>query len=61
MLLKILNCDTIISPVVGDKCLCLTYYVHFTGIKDVTDCKNVRSGKLQTDDTETQSDSQTDA
>ena len=33
MLFKILNCDTIIAPVVGDKCLCLTYYVHLAGIK----------------------------
>ena len=61
MLFKILNCDTIIAPVVGDKCLCLTYYVHLAGIKEAIDYKNVRSGKLQTDDTETQSDSQTDA
>jgi len=46
---------------VGDKYLYLTYYVHLVGIKEVIDCTKARSGKLQTDDTETQSDSQTDA
>jgi hypothetical protein len=25
----------------------LTYYVHFVGIKEVVDCKNAWSGKLE--------------
>jgi hypothetical protein len=34
----------------GDKYLYLTYYVHLVGIKEVIDCNNARSGKLQIDD-----------
>ena len=40
----------------GDKYLYLTYYVYLVGIEEVIDCKNARSGKLQIDHTETQSD-----
>jgi hypothetical protein len=61
MLVKILNFSTLVSPVVGDKYLYLTYYIHLVAIKEVIDCKNARSGKLQIFDTETQSDRQTDA
>jgi hypothetical protein len=39
----------------------LTYNVQLVGIKEVTDCKNARSGNLQIDDTETQSDRRTEA
>ena len=28
----------------------LTYYVRLVGIKEVTDCRNARCGKLQNDD-----------
>ena len=59
MLLKILNFSTLVSPVMGDKYMYLTYYVHLVAIKQVTDCKNARSGNLQIVYTETQSDSQT--
>jgi hypothetical protein len=38
----------------------LTYNLQLAGIKEVTDCKNAWSGKLQINDTETHSDRQTE-
>jgi hypothetical protein len=35
------------QEVVGDKYIYLTYYVHLVGIKQMTDCKNARCGKLK--------------
>jgi hypothetical protein len=33
--------------VIGDKYMYLTYYLHLVGIKEVINCKNAQSGKLQ--------------
>jgi hypothetical protein len=35
------------EEVIDNKYMYLTYYVHLVGIKQVTDCKKARCGKLK--------------